>query len=282
MRLQLRYLLLSWAVSWTCAIALAPPAEAQSFFQKLFGVGPGQAPPPAARVPARPLPSVRFQHRRQRSWHPSIAPAEEEIGPPDSGGPYRTVCVRACDGFYFPLRQNAWRRNFASDVKSCRNACGEEARLYYYPVNSGSTDTMTDLAGRPYTEMPYAFAYRKALVSGCSCKPAPWSREEAARHQSYAVAEAAEVQASPPQTSPQTTAHLQPAMAAPEGEVATDPSTSVASAVPSAPLSYRIMRPGRPAVRHARRKQKMLHARMRMPQQRVYAAPKKASFWSLD
>lgn len=209
MRLQVRHLLLSWAVSCTCSIALAPPAQAQSFFQKLFGFG-SSAPAPDVRVQGRTIPNHRFHSRR--FYQRPEPPEEDEFGPPDSGGPYRTMCVRACDGFYFPLRNNAMRRNFSSDVKSCRSACGDEARLYYYPENGGSVDTMTDLAGRAYKDMPQAFAYRKTLVSGCTCKPAPWSREEAARHLGYAVAEAdARSQSVPPL--PQSSAQPAPTLA---------------------------------------------------------------------
>lgn len=279
MRLQLRHLFLSWAVSCTCAIALAPPAQAQSFFQKLFGTGSGNAPRPAAHVPARPLPAVRFQHRSERRWHPRSESAEEEIGPPDSGGPYRTVCVRACDGYYFPLRQSAWRRNFSSDVKSCRNACGDEARLFYYPVNGGSTDTMTDLAGRAYSEMPYAFSYRKALVSGCTCKPAPWSREEVARHQSYA-AEAAAAQTAVPAADPEVVAHFEPAMAPVEAETVPMSDGNIAYAAPATSLSYRVMKPVVRSKRGARRNQKTRYARLpRAPYPRYHVAPKKSGGW---
>ena len=228
MRLQLRSVLMC-AVSCAGVLAFAPAAQAQSLFQKLLGLGSNPAQqPPAAQIPARRLPSVRFQSRGLRRWHSIPQTAEEEIGPPDSGGPYRTMCVRACDGYYFPIRHNARRRNFASDVKSCRNACGDEARLFYFPENGGSADTMTDLAGRPYAERPNAFAYRKALVSSCTCKPAPWSREEAARHQSYAAAEDAQVaaaqtgpanQTAMPQPPEGVSGQLEPAAALPEGEI---------------------------------------------------------------
>jgi hypothetical protein len=40
-------------------------------------------------------------------------------------------------------------------------------------------------AGSPYAQTPTAFVYRKKLVEGCACKPAPWSAETAARHQGY-------------------------------------------------------------------------------------------------
>jgi hypothetical protein len=44
---------------------------------------------------------------------------------------------------------------------------------------------MVDMRGQPYAQMPTAFVYRKKLVEGCTCKPAPWSAETAARHQGY-------------------------------------------------------------------------------------------------
>ncbi len=185
MRLRLRHVLLGWAVSTSCSIALAPPAVAQSFFQNLFGFGGKPSASAQARPAGRSLPAYRFHYRDRRFQPREVAPEDEEIGPPDSGGPYRTMCVRACDGYYFPLRHNAMRRNFAQDVKSCRSACGDEARLFYYPVNDGSVDTMVDLAGQPYKDMPNAFSYRKSLASGCACTPAPWSLEAAARHRRY-------------------------------------------------------------------------------------------------
>lgn len=145
-----------------------------------------------ARPQARHIPAYRFRPRAAPRHAPRQDAAEDDdaiIGPPDSGGPYRTMCVRACDGFYFPLRHNARRRNFAQDARSCRAACGDEAKLFYYPVHAGSVQTMVDLAGRPYKDLPVAFGYRKALVDGCTCKPAPWTYQEAARHRSYAEEE---------------------------------------------------------------------------------------------
>jgi Protein of unknown function (DUF2865) len=189
--MRIRQALTSCAVSIALSIALAPPAVAQSFFQKLFGFGSGQATPQAtARPQSRVIPSHRFEYR-PRPNQQSYPGSDDEIGPPDSGGPYRTMCVRSCDGFFFPLRHNAKRRNFAADAMSCRSACGTEARLFYYSLNGGSTETMVDLAGRKYKDLPHAFGYRKALVQGCACKPVPWSYEEAARHRQYEAADAA-------------------------------------------------------------------------------------------
>ena len=183
------------------AAGLAGVAQAQTFFQKVFGIGGASAPVPATTY-TRPqtIPPSRFYRRYGRGVQTPYQSrpayrdeADDDIGPPDSGGPYRTMCVRTCDGFYFPLRHNARHKNFASDVKSCRAGCGSDARLFYYPLYGGSVDTMSDLAGRKYAELPHAFAYRKALVQGCACKPVPWSEEAAGTHRKYAEIEAAEL-----------------------------------------------------------------------------------------
>jgi hypothetical protein len=105
----------------------------------------------------------------------------------EKAGPYTTMCVRSCDGFYFPLHQREHPQNFPRDAKSCSSECGSEARLFYFPFHTGKPATMIDLAGRKYADEPYAFAFRRSIVQGCACRPAPWSREAAARHQKYLV-----------------------------------------------------------------------------------------------
>lgn len=181
------------------ALSAAPMASAQSFFQKMFGASPSPiaVPGPVPRMRAV-IPHSRFQSRAMlrnaQSRRRVLDEAEEVIGPPDSGGPYKTMCVRTCDGFYFPLRHNARRKNFASDAKSCRNACGSQGKLFYYPLrDAAGPDAMVDLAGHKYAELATAFAYRKKLMDGCACKPDPWSYEEARRHQSYADQQALDV-----------------------------------------------------------------------------------------
>ncbi len=105
----------------------------------------------------------------------------------NKGAPYTTMCVRSCDGFYFPLHQNERPLNFQRDARACASACGPEARLFYFPSFAGNPGTMIDLAGHKYADEPHAFEFKRALVQGCACKPAPWSREAAARHQKYSV-----------------------------------------------------------------------------------------------
>lgn len=188
--------LLSSAVSAAIAVFSTPQAQAQTFFQSVFGTGGGAAPQQSFAPRARTIPPHRFSapRARLRQMRAAGEPQDEEIGPPNSGGPYRTVCVRTCDGFYFPVRARAKRKNFAADVRSCRSACGTNAKLFYAPAYStAGADALVDLAGRKYADLPHAFAYRKSLTEGCTCKPVPWSVEEAERHRVYAEREAIEL-----------------------------------------------------------------------------------------
>ena len=54
---------------------------------------------------------------------------------------------------------------------------------------------LVDLAGRSYDSLQTAYLYRKMLISGCGCRPAPWSQTEMGRHRTYAIAQALAEQA---------------------------------------------------------------------------------------
>ncbi len=159
------------------------PAVAQTLFQSLFGMGgppPSRIPPPQA-YPLRTMPS------------PFGSPARGSFEPaPRTGGGdgYRTVCVRTCDGYYFLISNNVSRSQFTRDARSCQASCGSDARLFYQSAGESSAEHLVDLTGRSYSSLITAFRYRKSLVAGCSCKPAPWSEAELTRHQRYADAEA--------------------------------------------------------------------------------------------
>jgi hypothetical protein len=74
---------------------------------------------------------------------------------------------------------------------ACSASCGAEAKLFHYPANGGQINDAVDLTGRVYSRLPTAFKYRKSLVPGCACKPAPWSQSEIDRHRMYALDESA-------------------------------------------------------------------------------------------
>src|SRR5712664_2427672 len=52
-----------------------------------------------------------------------------DLGP--QSGTYRTVCVRTCDGFYFPISFATEPARFPDDEKTCKNLCpAAEATLF--------------------------------------------------------------------------------------------------------------------------------------------------------
>jgi hypothetical protein len=164
------------------------PVAAEGFFQRLFNWASPRSPEPRPIAP----PTFNFGFGADERYDPYDT--YDDRGYQEDFGIYRTLCVRTCDGFYFPIADGVRRERLYQDARTCTARCDGEARLYYYPVSGGSVETMVDMAGRPYAQLPTAFLYRKTLVNGCSCKPAPWSAEAAARHQQYA-AEASEAAA---------------------------------------------------------------------------------------
>ncbi len=169
---------------------------AQSFFQTLFGwAGPkpsGPAPvlrgiPPGRQAVPNAVPG--FQGGAFRQYVPSPRQATAP-----AGGKYTTMCVRMCDGFYFPISHSTSRGGFSRDAAACQDRCANvEARLFYRPASSSEMKDAVDLTGRVYGRLPIAFKHRKTYVKGCTCRPAPWSAAERVRHRSYAVAAGVDV-----------------------------------------------------------------------------------------
>ena len=104
---------------------------------------------------------------------------------------YRTVCVRPCDGYFFPLSFAVPRRYLARDARRCQESCGADARLFFHSDIDADIADMTDLEGRPYSKLQSAFLYRTAYFPNCKCQPHPWEKEATERHRMFALAAAA-------------------------------------------------------------------------------------------
>jgi hypothetical protein len=89
------------------------------------------------------------------------------------GGTFRTICVRSCDGYYFPISYATTPDRFAEDAQACQRLCpAAQASLYTYHNPGEDVPQAVSLDGHPYSELPTAFAYRKALNPACSCRKA--------------------------------------------------------------------------------------------------------------
>lgn len=109
--------------------------------------------------------------------NPAAAPGPgEPVGPIDNGGQsgtYRTVCVRTCDGFYFPISFATVPARFGDDEKTCKALCpAADASLFTYRNPGEDMNSAVSLNGQSYTSIPNAFAYRQKFNPTCSCKAA--------------------------------------------------------------------------------------------------------------
>jgi hypothetical protein len=90
---------------------------------------------------------------------------------PGPGGTFHTVCVRSCDGYYFPISYATSPDRFRDDEIACQRMCpAAEVQLYSYHNPGEEITQAVSLSGRLYTELPTAFQYRKALDAACSCR----------------------------------------------------------------------------------------------------------------
>jgi hypothetical protein len=106
--------------------------------------------------------------------------SEESRGPANNFGnlpfaTYRTLCVRLCDGYYFPVSFSTLPNHFQRDADLCHSQCAAPAELFYHQNPGGAVEQMISFGSQlSYTSLKTAFRYRKEFVQGCSCKQAEY------------------------------------------------------------------------------------------------------------
>lgn len=108
---------------------------------------------------------------------------DEDTGPGQQSGQigtlpystYRTLCVRLCDGYYFPISYATLQNHFQRDQDACQSRCAAPVELYYHQNPGGAVEQMLSFKSQaPYTSLKTAFRYRQQMVPGCSCKAAEY------------------------------------------------------------------------------------------------------------
>jgi hypothetical protein len=100
---------------------------------------------------------------------PGLPPMDAGTGAPS--GTYRTVCVRTCDGFYFPISFATVQSRFADDERTCKSLCpASDANLFSYRNPGEDMNAAVSINGQPYSSSPNAFKYRTEFNPSCSCK----------------------------------------------------------------------------------------------------------------
>jgi hypothetical protein len=108
----------------------------------------------------------------------TIPPPSAELGPPS--GTFRTVCVRSCDGAYFPVSFATYQARFQDDERTCKALCpAAEANLFTYRNPGEDINQAVSINGQPYSSLPNAFKFRTEFNASCSCKAAGQTWSEA-------------------------------------------------------------------------------------------------------
>ncbi|MGX7708319.1 DUF2865 domain-containing protein [Methylobacterium sp. Gmos1] len=151
--------------------ARAPRAEASLKERRVRWTSrPASAPAERLRW-TNPAPRLQAAVHKPAPVRPAREPAPAASRHDGAASHARTVCVRTCDGYMFPLANLAKGDAAPAQEKACAAACpGAETALY--TVRAGEElDQAVSRAGKPYRSLAAAFSYRSRLTPSCSCNP---------------------------------------------------------------------------------------------------------------
>lgn len=141
-----------------CTRVAARP-DGRNFFDQLFGRKPAYQ-----EIPVQPPndPDAYIEDERNRQARRGS----------------KAVCVRTCDGGFFPVSYSARNRDIDHLKEMCRALCpNSETRLF---TLAPGADIKTAIAsdGTPYTDLKNAEKFRKSYTPSCTCKRAGerWAR----------------------------------------------------------------------------------------------------------
>jgi hypothetical protein len=131
----------------------------------------GQAAPPAAEKTQAPDPKPESTPRAAAPRKPAAAgssamtPIRKPVPPPI----VRSVCVRLCDGYSFPVGTLQSAADRPVHEAACAAACpGAATRLY--TATSERLDRAIASDRTSYRRLPTAYLYRGRRVAACSCQ----------------------------------------------------------------------------------------------------------------
>ncbi|HEY1862427.1 MAG TPA: DUF2865 domain-containing protein [Roseiarcus sp.] len=138
------------------------PSGPGNVFEALFGGIARLAAPPEEQ----PQMDARFEDRggEPRNGQPG------ERGPVQAHSGSYAVCVRTCDGSFFPVSYSGAGSRADSLEDVCRSLCpNADMALYSFPFG-GTVDEAASATGEPYANLPNAGRFEKAYDPSCSCR----------------------------------------------------------------------------------------------------------------
>jgi hypothetical protein len=119
--------------------------QQRGFFETIFGLDP-----------------------QRDSGMPELDPEQPTESEAPRGGSY-TVCVRSCDGYFFPLGNNAGGRGGADEM--CQALCPGSETTAFGMTNGGDIqNAVARSTGQPYSSLPNAGKYTRSFDAACSCR----------------------------------------------------------------------------------------------------------------
>jgi Protein of unknown function (DUF2865) len=141
----------------------AQPSGPGNVFEALFG-GLARLGAPSEEQPQT---DARFEDHGDQP-HQSGPPGEK--GPVQAHSGSYAVCVRTCDGSFFPVSYSGAGSRADSLEDVCRALCpNADMALYSFPFG-GTVDEAASATGEPYANLPNAGKFEKAYDPSCSCR----------------------------------------------------------------------------------------------------------------
>ncbi len=136
-------------------------------------IGPFSFPNPF--VASAPAPAERVRRNWERRESSDAAPRRRVASTGSDNakkgglpGGSVFVCVRTCDGSFFPLPYSG--ASGASLEEICQALCPNAAVALYSMPFGGTIDQAVSLTGSPYTAQPNALKFQQAYETTCSCR----------------------------------------------------------------------------------------------------------------
>lgn len=126
--------------------------------------------PIIAEEPPTPLGELLAREDAEAGILDPFEPAE----PMEDVQRFRTMCVRTCDGYFYPMSNAATVSDFDRDQKNCETSCpGTEMQMYYDAAGMHDPAAMVSTrTGATYSTLPTAFVHQDVSVPRnpqCGC-----------------------------------------------------------------------------------------------------------------
>lgn len=140
--------------------------EPKNFFEELFGLDASEEPP---------------ELREQTPRDPSVSAEPLLVEEESEGrlGGSTAICVRDCDGGFFPAGFYANASNLDDLDRLCKALCPNTSVKLYTRSQWRSLDDAMSIDGARYAEHPNAYKFQSSYDPACGCKPRDRSWTEA-------------------------------------------------------------------------------------------------------